>query len=91
MNALQGTKHEYKQWNDRLTCVLETLGTKQYTSDYGVCTWCYDRDISVLNLSADDVWVATSNPKARQTENDELGTCFQLTPNTDPAEFTCLD
>ena len=36
MNDLRGTKLAGKQWNDRLTCVLETLGVKQCASDYGV-------------------------------------------------------
>ena len=36
MNNLQGTKPAGKEWNDRLICVLQTLGIKQCTSDYGV-------------------------------------------------------
>ena len=39
MNALQGTKPAGKQWNDRLTCVLNALGIKQCASYYGVYTW----------------------------------------------------
>ena len=91
MNALQGTKPAEKQRNDHLTCVLETLGTKQCASDYVVCMWYYDGYIIILNLSTDDVLVATSNPKARQVVNDALATHFQLTPNIDPTEFTYLN
>ena len=35
--------------------------------------------------------VATSNPAAREAVNDALAACFQLTPSTDPTEFTCLN
>ena len=76
MSALQGTKPAGKQWNDRLTCFLKTRGTKQCVSDYGVCAWCYDGDIVILNLSADNILVATSHPKARQAANYALAMHF---------------
>ena len=72
MSALQGTKPADKQWNDRLTCVLETLGIKQRASDHRVCTWNHDRYIVLLNLSEDDALIVTSNPKALQVVNNTI-------------------
>ena len=64
---------------------------KKCGSDCEVCAWYHDGDIVILNLSADNTLVATSNPKSCQAVSGALATHFQLTLNTDPAEFNHLN
>ena len=91
MNDLQGTKHAGKVWIDRLNCALDSLRIKRCASDYGVCICYYDGNIIILNLSTDDILVATSNAKSRKAANDALSVYFQFAPNIYYTESTYLN
>ena len=72
MNAIQHIHSARKLWNDCLNMVLEELNIKYYTSDYGVYIWEYKGDILILNLSTNNILVA-SHYKARATPG-----CFNV-------------
>ena len=91
MNTIQGTKMAGKLWNDRLNAVLDTLEIKRCASDYGVYVWFYEGDLVLLNLSTDDILVATNNEEARTKIEEVLKTYFEITPDVNPTEFHYLN
>ena len=64
MSAIQGTKTDLKLLNDCLTEVLETLGIKNFSSNYGAHPSFYLRDIEILTFYTDAILLDTANKQA---------------------------
>ena len=67
------------------------MSIKGHAPDYRVFAQRYVNDISILNLSTDDVLAVTNNQTEHQHIEKVLFSYFQLTPNIDPAWFSCLN
>ena len=71
--------------------VLEKLNIKQYASDYSVCMWEYKGNILILNLSTNDILMATANGEATTYMKEVLAKFFNINKSINPAEFTYLN